>query len=70
MRNPFYINKNPAPYYFRLLFGLAEVFGGLVMLLSLGTVGCSLTLEVARAGAKASFKRLRGQCSTTVKESL
>lgn len=59
MKNPFYINKNPAPYYFRFLFALASIFAGLIMLLSMGKVGCSLTLEVARLGAKAQFKRLK-----------
>lgn len=54
-----YINKNPAPYHFRFWFALASIITGLVGLLTLGTVGCSLPLEVARLGAKASFKRLK-----------
>ena len=70
MRSPFYINRNPLPRGYRLLFGLAEVFGGLVVLLSLGTVGCNLTVDVARVSTKRHFRKLREQAakSSTVVE--
>lgn len=54
----FFRNKNPGGRLWRFAFALAEIFDGLVMILSLGEIKTKLPLEVARLQAKSAFTRL------------
>lgn len=54
-----FINKNPQPYRYRLLFGLAEIVDGAVMVLSFGKLKTTLPLDVSRNAARAMLERMK-----------
>jgi hypothetical protein len=59
MKNPFY--RNPRPKWQNVAHGFANLIDGLVRVLSLGWIGSSCALELARHLAKREFSRARKQ---------
>lgn len=57
-------NKNPAGKHWNFLLGIAEIFDGLVRIISLGYLSTSAPLKVSRSQALVAInqmKRLRGK---------